>query len=242
MRILIVAVALLAASIQPVHAQEVDAPEGATIASARVSGIETARLSPGLREAIAALAGTPLSRAALREIASRIEAEQPRYIAATRAVQDPDGAVRVVFLVARIPTADRDANVNARYTVEIDLGQFESRFRLPEVGLGAIDLGLIGPGIDRKQDLANLHVGSIDKMNLGNAPGYLRLDRHHFAGHELADRVKINGDILSRRDGDGYRGWRALERRRRLSLTARKGQTRDADQSEPRHGAPSPML
>lgn len=100
-------------------AQETEVPEGTTIASAQVSGLDLARLSPGLQEEIGKLAGTALNRERLRDIAARIEAEQPRFVAAVRAVRDPDDEVRVVFVVARLrDDRDREINVNARYTVE----------------------------------------------------------------------------------------------------------------------------
>src|SRR5512145_1067565 len=62
------------------HAQETEPPDGTKIFSALVSGIDTSRLSPGLQEEIKKLAGTSLNRQLLREIASRLEAEQPRYV------------------------------------------------------------------------------------------------------------------------------------------------------------------
>ncbi len=108
----------VAMSLQPAVAQETDAPEGAIISSAHVSGFELARLSPGLQADIAALAGKPLNREQLRELATRIEDEQPRVVAAVRAVQYPDREVRVVFVVAPAHAKDLEANINARYTIE----------------------------------------------------------------------------------------------------------------------------
>jgi hypothetical protein len=111
-------VTFIAFLLHPVFAQEAAAPEGATISSAQVSGLDLARLSPGLQEDIAALVGKPLNREQLRELAARIEAEQPRVVAAVRAVQYPDGEVRVSFVVARARDKDADPNINARYTIE----------------------------------------------------------------------------------------------------------------------------
>ena len=99
-------------------AQEKEAAEGTTISSAQVSGFDLAKLSPGLQEEIGGLAGRPLLRDRLQELAARIEAEQPRYVAAVRAVVDPDGEVRVVFVVARLRNQDVESNINARYVVE----------------------------------------------------------------------------------------------------------------------------
>ena len=84
------------------RAQEIEPPEGTRIGSAQVSGLDLDRLSPGLQADIGKLAGSPLNSQQLKELAARIEAEQPRYLAAVRATTDADGAARVVFLVARI--------------------------------------------------------------------------------------------------------------------------------------------
>ncbi len=102
----------------PAFAQQTDPPEGATISSAQVSGFDLDRLSPGLQEEIARLAGGPLNRERLSELAARIEAEQPRFVAAVRVVRAPDDEVRVVFVVAHMRDQDREANINARYLIE----------------------------------------------------------------------------------------------------------------------------
>ncbi len=108
---LLIAVVLLPLS--RAHAQETEPPDGTRINSAQVSGIDIDRLSPGLREDIGKLVGTPLDRQHLKELAARIEAEQPRYVAALRVTPDPDGGARVVFVVARMRDQENDANVNA---------------------------------------------------------------------------------------------------------------------------------
>ena len=97
--------------------QEIEPPDGTKINSAVVSGLDMDRLSPGLREDIGKLAGTPLSRQTLKELASRIEAEQPRYVAAVRATTETDGGARVVFVVARIRDQGR-TNINEKYIVD----------------------------------------------------------------------------------------------------------------------------
>jgi hypothetical protein len=100
-------------------AQDADAPEGARIDGAEVSGLPLADLSPGLRQAIEALAGTPLGLERVRELAARIEGEQPEVVVAVRAILRPNGEAHVVFFVARISDdLDLSANINARYVVE----------------------------------------------------------------------------------------------------------------------------
>jgi hypothetical protein len=111
--------AFLVISVLAANAQEIDAPEGALIASADVSGLDFDQLSPGLRLDINALVGNPLNRDRVRELATRIEAEHPEVVAAARSVSRPDGEVRVIFLVARISDdQDLESNINARYTIE----------------------------------------------------------------------------------------------------------------------------
>jgi hypothetical protein len=99
-------------------AQQADPPEGAVIASAQVSGFDLGRLSPGLQAEIGRLAGGPLNREQLKELAARIEAEQPRFVAAVRVVRAPDEEVRVVFVVAHMRDQDRRSNINAKYLIE----------------------------------------------------------------------------------------------------------------------------
>ena len=83
-----------------------------------MTGFDIDRLSPGLRQDIRELAGTPLQQARLDALAGRIEAERPRYVAAVRAVMDPGGEARVFFVVGRQELPERDDNINARYIVE----------------------------------------------------------------------------------------------------------------------------
>jgi hypothetical protein len=117
MKILRLLILLLAAPLAAAHAQETEPPDGTRIVSALVSGLDVDRLSPGLREDINKLAGTPLNRQLLRELAARLEVEQPKYIAAVRVSPDPDGA-RVVFVVAPVLEQQREGDVNTRYVVE----------------------------------------------------------------------------------------------------------------------------
>ncbi len=118
MRTLALLLALVAAPLAA-RAQQAVVPDGAIVESAEVSGLALDQLSPGLQQDIAALAGQPLNRERLNALAARIEGEQPDVVAAVRDIAQPDGRVRVVFLVARISDNDRLAeNINARYTVE----------------------------------------------------------------------------------------------------------------------------
>ena len=118
MRTLGLLITLLAAAPQAATDQKLAVPEGTVITSAQVTGFDIDRLSPGLRQDIRNLAGTPLKQERLDELAARIEAERPRYVAAVRTVMDPDGQARVFFVVGRQDEPDRDDNVNARYIVE----------------------------------------------------------------------------------------------------------------------------
>ena len=119
MRTLGLLLVALAIASSAVTAQETDAPQGALIEAAEVSGISLDRLSPGLREDIRALSGTTLDRGKLDALATRIEEEQPEVVAAVRAIARPNGDARVVFLVARISDdTSLVENINARYVVE----------------------------------------------------------------------------------------------------------------------------
>ena len=118
MRTLGLLITLLATSPQVATDQKQPVPEGTVITSAQVTGFDIDRLSPGLREAIRDLAGTPLKRERLDELAGRIEAERPRYVAAVRTVMDPGGEARVFFVVGRQEESNRDDNVNGRYIVD----------------------------------------------------------------------------------------------------------------------------
>ncbi len=84
MRTVALLLAVLGCAPLPATAQETDAPEGALIESATVSGISLDQLSPGLRSDISALEGTPLDRAKAAALATRIEEEQPEMVAAVR--------------------------------------------------------------------------------------------------------------------------------------------------------------
>jgi hypothetical protein len=116
--LLIIAIALMLLAPSPARAQENTPPDGATIKSAQVSGIDTSKLSPGLNEDITKLVGTALDRQKLRELAARLEAEQPRYVAAVRVTPDPDGGARVVLVVARMRDPEPEGDINSKYIVE----------------------------------------------------------------------------------------------------------------------------
>jgi hypothetical protein len=118
MRTLGVLLTLLAAGPQAATDQKIAVPEGTIIASAQVTGFDIDRLSPGLRQEIRDLAGTPLKQERLDELAARIEGERPHYVAAVRTVMEADGQARVFFVMGRRADPNRDDNINARYTVE----------------------------------------------------------------------------------------------------------------------------
>jgi hypothetical protein len=118
MRTLGLLVTLFFAAPQASTDQKPLVPEGTIITSAAVTGFDIERLSPGLRESIRSLEGTPLKQERLDELAARLEAERPRYVAAVRAAMDPDGRARVFFVMGRQDDPLRDDNVNVRYVVE----------------------------------------------------------------------------------------------------------------------------
>ena len=94
-------------------------PDGTRIESAELSGIPEDQLSPGLRRDIDGLAGRPLARPEVTQLARRIEEERPDVVVAVRIVARPGDEARVIFLVARISDdAGLGSNINARYTVE----------------------------------------------------------------------------------------------------------------------------
>src|SRR5262245_31503620 len=99
---------LLVSTAQAATDQKPIVPEGTIITTAEVTGFDIERLSPGLREAIRNLAGTPLEQKRLEELAARLEAERPRHVAAVRSVLEPNGQARVFFVVGRQETPDRD--------------------------------------------------------------------------------------------------------------------------------------
>jgi hypothetical protein len=118
MKALGLALALLFSTVSPLFAQGTEPPDGTKITSAQISGVDPDRISPGLRDDIGKLTGTPLNRQQLKDLAARIEAEQPRFVVGVRITEDSAGGARVVFVVARVREEGKDANINARYTVE----------------------------------------------------------------------------------------------------------------------------
>jgi hypothetical protein len=166
----------------PAYAQQPDPAEGATISSAQVSGFDLGRLSPGLQDEIGRLAGHPLNRQHLNDLAARIEAEQPRFVAAVRVVRVPDDEVRVVFVVAHMRDQDRRANINARYLIErVEVSG------IPETDLSAelrADLQtLVGKplGSDDVEEMEAKVRGALPdhevrrRIARGNRPGEIRL-------------------------------------------------------------------
>jgi hypothetical protein len=109
---------LLAVTPQAVTDQKPVVPEGTIITSPQVTGFDIDRLSPGLRQDIRRLAGTPLNQQRLDELAARIEAERPRYFVVVRSAMDASGQTWVFFAMSRRDQPDRDGNINDRYIVE----------------------------------------------------------------------------------------------------------------------------
>ena len=100
-------------------AQDTEPPDGTRIESAELSGIPDEQLSPGLRRDIDGLAGKPLARPEVTQLARRIEEERPEVVVAVRIIARANDEARVIFLVARISEdAGLGTNINARYTVE----------------------------------------------------------------------------------------------------------------------------
>ena len=119
MRTLFLILLCLLVSPAPARAQDTEPPDGTRVESAEISGISGNELSPGLRHDIDGLAGRPLARPEVTQLARRIEEEQPDVVVAVRIVARPADEARVIFLVARISDdAGLGSNINARYTVE----------------------------------------------------------------------------------------------------------------------------
>ena len=118
MRTLALLITLVAVAPQAVTDQKAVVPEGTIITSVQVTGFDIDRLSPGLRQEIRALSGTPLSQQRLDELAARIEAERPRYLVAVRSTRDAGGQVWVFFLMGRRDDPERDPNINDKYVIE----------------------------------------------------------------------------------------------------------------------------
>src|SRR5215510_2377441 len=157
---------LVAATPRPSRAQDVEPPDGTPIESAEVSGIPDSQLSPGLRRDIDALAGRPLARPDVTQLARRIEEERPEVVVAVRIVPRAGGEARVVFLVARISDdTGLGENINARYTVE-------------SVEIEGLDEHLISAGLrDRLQALVGTRLDPAEADRLiedlkAERPGY----------------------------------------------------------------------
>src|SRR6188474_2271228 len=95
MRMIALLVSLLALGPQSAPDQRASAPEGTVISAVDVSGFDIDRLSPGLRRDLRSIVGTPLKQDRLDQLASRIEEERPRHVAAARPVLDAGGQARV---------------------------------------------------------------------------------------------------------------------------------------------------
>jgi hypothetical protein len=110
---------VLTAAPLPAAAQDSEPADGTTIQSAEILGFPSDQLSPGLRRDIDGLAGRPLARPDVTQLARRIEEERPEVVVAVRIDARDGGDARVFFLVARISDdAGLGSNINARYEVE----------------------------------------------------------------------------------------------------------------------------
>ena len=89
-------------------------PEGTTISSVDLRGIDWSRLSSTLRDDINALPGTPVKQERLADLVARIEEEHPRRVAAPRLILDADKRARVIFIVS--PRGEQ--NINTQYVVD----------------------------------------------------------------------------------------------------------------------------
>lgn len=178
----LVFVALLLVAPAGAFAQETQPPDGTPIRSAEISGLDLSRLSPGLQADLRKLTGTALDRQLLRQIAVRIEAEQPRYLAALRVTADAEGGARVVFVVARLRDLEHAANVNTKYLVEdVRIRGVAERDITPE--MRADQDALKGKALDA--DLADRLEGRLRsafpdhtierQTGRGSRPGHVRL-------------------------------------------------------------------
>lgn len=174
MRKSIVCALLVFAALPAATAQELDVAAGATVARAEVSGIARGRLSLGLRGDIDELIGTPYSSDTVDMLATRLEQEQPEFVAAVRVVPfGPNGEVEVIFLAARISDdSDLESNINTRYTVE-------------SVDLSGVPQGDISPEL--RADMQAL-VG--ERLDPDRADGIERRLEEELPGHKVRRHIE----------------------------------------------------
>lgn len=182
MRTLGLLITLLTVSPQATSDQKLAVPEGTIITSAQVTGFAIDRLSPGLRQEIRNLAGTPLNQQRLDEVARRIEAERPQHVAAVRTVVDAGGEARVFFVVGRQDQPRREDNVNARYVVEhaeiTGLPEDELTPALRDDLAAVIGKRLNSPEADRLRERIDRELSGYDvsrRIRRGSESGRIRL-------------------------------------------------------------------
>ena len=184
MRITALLITLLAVAPQAITDQKPVVPEGTIITSVEVTGFDMDRLSPGLRQEIRTIAGTPLNQQRLDELAARIEAERPRYVAAVRSVMDSDGQARVFFVMGRQekPERDDDININARYIVEdadiTGVSEEELTQALRDDLLALVGKRLDSGDADKLQERLARDLPGYDvsrRIERGSEPGRIRL-------------------------------------------------------------------
>src|SRR5215471_184429 len=182
MRILAVLATLLVAAPQAATDQKTAVPEGTTITSAQVTGFDIDRLSPGLRQAIRDLEGTPLKQERLDELSARLEAERPHYVAAVRTVMDPGGQARVYFMMGRRDQPDHDDNINGRYIIDEAEITGVSELKLSQALKDDVR-ALVGKRLDsgdadkvEERIETELHKYSVSRqIRRGNEHGHIRL-------------------------------------------------------------------
>ena len=175
-------ISLLAIGPQSTPDQRAPVPEGTVITAVDVSGFDIGRLSPGLRQDIRALVGTPLRLDRLDALSARIEGERPRHVAAVRTVMETGGQARVIFIVGEREGRDDRDNVNARYLVEhVEItgapdGAVSDALR--EGLQGLVGKPLDSEEADRLQDRLEQELPRFDvtrRIARGNEPGHIRV-------------------------------------------------------------------
>ena len=183
MRTIALLITLVAVAPQDVTDQKPVVPEGTIITSVEVTGFDMDRLSPGLRHEIRALAGTPLNQQRLDELAARIEAERPRYVAAVRSLMDSGGQARVFFVMGRQEQPERDdTNINDRYIVEdadiTGVSEGELTQALRDDLLALVGKRLDSGDADKLQERLKRDLPDYDvsrRIERGSEPGRIRL-------------------------------------------------------------------
>ena len=122
-RYVLIVITLLLLAPPRANAQETTPPDGPRSSPPRSRASNSRGSVRACRQTSPSSPAAALDRQKLRELAARLEAEQPRYVAAVRVTPDPDGGARVVFVVARMRDPEHQADINAKYVVEeVEIG------------------------------------------------------------------------------------------------------------------------